>query len=440
MLSRLKSLPLVLLLLLATLSHATEIGCGFDTLPKYGAPIGNPMYKEDDFYTYKLAFDRENELYMYKFKKDGSGMEVRHYARLQNNYEITHHTGFSTQVFYRFACPSAFPTLIYPLRKFDVNNDPKINTAKYIIDVYAVDTDFSVQYCKLGYDLANHKCADDCEYITDKELRFDCACKKKFPGSKYTGIFSSDPNVCKTPDISFTPKCCFSCGNGKTIVVNSANEYADYGCNYDETDHLHLENPKPKPDPDKPDKPDKPNPDKPDKPNPDKPNPGGGGGKPGGGGNKPDKPGDDDKGKDKNNTHPGGGGKPGDKEDDKGKFNPKDFDDGGLDKARDDLYGGIKDHLNNGLSKFDGLRNGIDQFIKNIKGKGFAKVKSEIKRSCPIKKQITLSDGKTYDILVDYCDAVSPVSEISYYVFYVGFVVGAFLLFLKLLVISLAGV
>lgn len=437
MLSRFKFLYL-LLMSLVTLSYATEIGCGYATLPKYGAPIGDPMYKEDDFYTYKLAFDRENELYMYKFKKDGSGMEVRHYARLQNNYEITHHTGFSTQVFYRFACPSTFPTLIYPLRKFDVNNDPKINTAKYIIDVYAVDTDFSVQYCKLGYDLANHKCADDCEYITDKELRFDCACKKKFPGSKYTGIFSSDPNVCKTPDISFTPKCCFSCGNGKTIVVNSANEYADYGCNYDETDHLHLENPKPKPDPDKPDKPDKPdpdkpNPDKPDKPNPDNPNPGGGGGKPGGGGNKPDNPGNN------NGTKPGGGGggKPGDKEDDKGKFNPKDFDDGGLDKARDDLYGGIKDHLNNGLSKFDGLRNGIDQFIKNIKGKGFAKVKSEIKRSCPIKKQITLSDGKTYDILVDYCDAVSPVSEISYYISYVFFIAGIFLLLLKLFVVLL---
>ena len=431
MLSRFKFLYL-LLMSLVTLSYATEIGCGYATLPKYGAPIGDPMYKEDDFYTYKLAFDRENELYMYKFKKDGSGMEVRHYARLQNNYEITHHTGFSTQVFYRFACPSTFPTLIYPLRKFDVNNDPKINTAKYIIDVYAVDTDFSVQYCKLGYDLANHKCADDCEYITDKELRFDCACKKKFPGSKYTGIFSSDPNVCKTPDISFTPKCCFSCGNGKTIVVNSANEYADYGCNYDETDHLHLENPKPKPDPDKPDKPDKPdpdkpNPDKPDKPNPDNPNPGGGGG------NKPDNPGNN------NGTKPGGGGggKPGDKEDDKGKFNPKDFDDGGLDKARDDLYGGIKDHLNNGLSKFDGLRNGIDQFIKNIKGKGFAKVKSEIKRSCPIKKQITLSDGKTYDILVDYCDAVSPVSEISYYISYVFFIAGIFLLLLKLFVVLL---
>lgn len=415
-------LVLLLLMSLVTLSHATEIGCGFDTLPKYGAPIGNPMYKEDDFYTYKLAFDRENELYMYKFKKDGSGMEVRHYARLQNNYEITHHTGFSTQVFYRFACPSSFPTLIYPLRKFDVNNDPKINTAKYIIDVYAVDTDFSVQYCKLGYDLANHKCADDCEHITDKELRFDCACKKKFPGSKYTGIFSSDPNVCKTPDISFTPKCCFSCGNGKTIVVNSANEYADYGCNYDETDHLHLENPKPKPDPDKPDKPDKPNPDKPDKPNPDKPdkpnpdkpNPGGDGGKPGGGGSKPDKPGDDDKGKDKNNTHPGGGGggKPGDKDNDKSGTAPdisSDLEKGIKDSAKsfDSASGDYK-------SKIEGLVSDIKKAIGKIKDNGFIKLGKGREVSCPVtSKTIDFKYFQT-SFTYDWCEFLSKF----YYVFY----------------------
>lgn len=421
MLNKFKFLYL-LLMSLVTLSHATEIGCGFDTLPKYGAPIGNPMYKEDDFYTYKLAFDRENELYMYKFKKDGSGMEVRHYARLQNNYEITHHTGFSTQVFYRFACPSSFPTLIYPLRKFDVNNDPKINTAKYIIDVYAVDTDFSVQYCKLGYDLANHKCADDCEYITDKELRFDCACKKKFPGSKYTGIFSSDPNVCKTPDISFTPKCCFSCGNGKTIVVNSANEYADYGCNYDETDHLHLENPKPKPDPDKPDKPDKPNPDKPDKPNPDKPdkpnpdnpNPGGGGGKPGGGGSKPDKPGDDDKGKDKNNTHPGGGGggKPGDK-DDKGEF---DF--GKL----NELNKTVGDGTNKFMKIFEDAKDQIvGAYNKLKKGKlSDFKVRGSVS-SCPYTRDFVIKDGLTKKITVDICAVVKDARHVLYFIFYALF-------------------
>lgn len=414
MLSRFKFLYL-LLMSLVTLSYATEIGCGYATLPKYGAPIGDPMYKEDDFYTYKLAFDRENELYMYKFKKDGSGMEVRHYARLQNNYEITHHTGFSTQVFYRFACPSTFPTLIYPLRKFDVNNDPKINTAKYIIDVYAVDTDFSVQYCKLGYDLANHKCADDCEYITDKELRFDCACKKKFPGSKYTGIFSSDPNVCKTPDISFTPKCCFSCGNGKTIVVNSANEYADYGCNYDETDHLHLENPKPKPDPDKPDKPDKPdpdkpNPDKPDKPNPDNPNPGGGGGKPGGGGNKPDNPGNN------NGTNPGGGGggKPGDKED---KNNPN-MDFSGYDKLTKDIEKGVgkvmgmyDDAKKQLMGTYDKIKNGS---LHDFKHGGFV-------GSCPYTRDFVIKDGLTKKITVDICAVVKDARPVLYFIFYALF-------------------
>lgn len=414
MLSRFKFLYL-LLMSLVTLSYATEIGRGYATLPKYGAPIGDPMYKEDDFYTYKLAFDRENELYMYKFKKDGSGMEVRHYARLQNNYEITHHTGFSTQVFYRFACPSTFPTLIYPLRKFDVNNDPKINTAKYIIDVYAVDTDFSVQYCKLGYDLANHKCADDCEYITDKELRFDCACKKKFPGSKYTGIFSSDPNVCKTPDISFTPKCCFSCGNGKTIVVNSANEYADYGCNYDETDHLHLENPKPKPDPDKPDKPDKPdpdkpNPDKPDKPNPDNPNPGGGGGKPGGGGNKPDNPGNN------NGTNPGGGGggKPGDKED---KNNPN-MDFSGYDKLTKDIEKGVgkvmgmyDDAKKQLMGTYDKIKNGS---LHDFKHGGFV-------GSCPYTRDFVIKDGLTKKITVDICAVVKDARPVLYFIFYALF-------------------
>lgn len=458
MLNKFKFIPLILLLLV-TLSNATEIGCGYNFIPKYGAPINGSMYKEDDFYTYKLAFDRENELYMYRFRKNRLDiekygypyMEVYHYARVHNNYEIFLYKESSTQVFYKFACAQTFPTFIYPLKKFDYSDDPKIANARFIVDVFAYDTHFAVQRCNLGYDLANHKCADDCEHITDRELRFNCACNKQFPGSKYTGAFSTDPDVCKTPNITFTPKCCFSCGNGNSIVVNAANEYADYGCNYDEIDHLYLDDPK-KPDDNKtkPDKPDNNNtkPNKPDKPSnpddnktkPNKPDHGGGGhsGGGGGGGNSdnPDKPGDDDKDKDKNGTHPGGGGgKPGDKDDDKGKFDPKDFDDGGLDKARDDLYGGIKDHLNNGLSKFDGVRDGIDQFINNVKGKGFARVQANIKRSCPIKKEIQLSDGKSYEIVVDYCDAVAPASEISYYVFYVFFIVGIFLLLLKLFVV-----
>ena len=409
MLNKFKFLYL-LLMSLVTLSHATEIGCGYHILPKYGAPIGEPMYKEDDFYTYKLAFDRQNELYMYMFNKSGLSMQVRHYVRLHNNYEITHHTGLSTQVFYRFACNLTHPTLIYPLKKFDVNNDPKINTAKYIVDVYAVDTDFSVQYCKLGYDLANHKCADDCEHITDKELRFDCACKKKFPDSKYTGIFSSDPNVCKTPDISFTPKCCFSCGNGKTIVVNAANEYAEYRCFYDEIDHLHLENPK-KPDDNKT------KPDKPDKPNPDKPNPGGGGGKPGGGGSKPDKPGDDDKGKDKNNTHPdggGGGGKPGDKDD---KNNPN-MDFSGYDKLTKDIEKGVgkvmgmyDDAKKQLMGTYDKIKKGS---LHDFKHRGFV-------GSCPYTRDFVIKDGLTKKITVDICAVVKDARPVLYFIFNAAF-------------------
>lgn len=446
---------LLILLFLSTLSNAYDLGCGYYIIPKSGAPIGGPMYKENEYYTYKLAFDTENELYMYKIRKDGFNMEIYHYIRVQNNDEISLDKELSTQVFYRLGCAQSFPTLIYPLKKLDYSNDPKIAKARFIVDVFNYDSNFAVQLCKLGYDLVNHKCADDCEHITDRELRFNCACNKQFPGSEYTGAFSTDPDVCKTPNITFTPKCCFGCGNGNSIVVNAANEYADYGCNYDEIDHLYLNDPK-KPDDNKtkPDKPDKPDnnstkPDKPDNPDdnktkPDKPSQGGGGHSGGGGGGggtpgNPDKPGDKDKDKDKNGTHPGGGGggKPGDKDDDKGKFDPKDFDDGGLDKARDDLYGGIKDHLNNGFSKFDSVRNGIDQFIKNVQGKGFAKVSPGIKRSCPIKKEIKLPDGKPYELVVDYCDAVAPASEVSYYVFYIFFLISLFLLFLKLLAISI---
>lgn len=419
-----KFFPLILLLV-ATLSNATEIGCGINFIPKYGAPIGEPMHKEDDRYTYKLAFDRENELYMYRFRKDGSDIEVYHYVRVQNNYEITQYLGYSTQVFYKVACAQTFPSFIYPLKKFDVNDDPKVNTAKYIIDVFAYDSDFVIQHCKLGYDLANHKCADDCEHITDRDLRFSCACNKQFPGSKYTGAFSTDPDVCKTPDITFTPKCCFSCGNGNSIVVNAANEYADYGCNYDEIDHLYLNDPK-KPDDNKtkPDKPDNNNtkPNKPDKPSnpddnktkPNKPDHGGGGHSGGGGGgSNPDKPGDDDKDKDKNGTHPGGGGgKPGDKDDDKSGTAPdisSDFEKGINDSAKsfDSAYGDYK-------SKFDGLVSDIKGAIGKIKDGGFTKFGKGREMNCPItSKTIDFKYFQT-SFTYDWCEFLSRF----YYVFY----------------------
>lgn len=429
MLNKLKFIPLILLLV-ATLSNATEIGCGINFIPKYGAPIGEPMHKEDDRYTYKLAFDRENELYMYRFRKDGSDIEVYHYVRVQNNYEITSHIGLSTQVFYKVACARTFPSFIYPLKKFDVNDDPKVNTAKYIIDVFAYDSDFVIQHCKLGYDLANHKCADDCEHITDRELRFNCACNKQFPGSKYTGAFSTDSDVCKTPNITFTPKCCFSCGNGNSIVVNAANEYADYGCNYDEIDHLYLNDPK-KPDDNKtkPDKPDNNNtkPNKPDKPSnpddnktkPNKPDHGGGGHSGGGGGgsNPPDKPGDDDKDKDKNGTHPGGGGggggNPGDKDDDQAKF---DF--SKLNELNETVEGGT----NKFMKIFEDAKDQIVGAYNRLKKGKLSdfKVHGSV-NSCPYTRDFVIKDGLSKKITIDICVVVKDARPVLYFIFYALF-------------------
>lgn len=162
-----------------------------------------------------------------------------------------------------------------------------------------------------------------------------------------------------------------------------------------------------------------PNPGNNTNPNPDpKPNP---------------KPGNGNSTNNDDNNNGGGGGS----KDAEAKFNKDDFNDEDLKKERDGLYDGIKKHINDNLSKFDGIRDSIDQFVKNVQGKGFEKVQANIKTTCPIKKQILLPNGKSQEVVVDYCEIVSPVSEISYYAFYAGFAVGGFLLFLKLLIFSI---
>ena len=303
------------------------------------------------------------------------------------------------------------------------------------------------------FDSTTGLCVNKCEDITNQNDRLDCMCKRAgkigYSGDFTTmRIFPDGPH-----DDHFL--CNYGCETTKDDPEARPNgDYTKYSVSYDVkdtdsnangvcfADDTYAPNATPGPNP-KPDDPgnnngtkpggDIPKPDKPDKPDtnntkPDKPNQGGGG-HPGGGSN----PGNN------NGTKPGNpdnnnGTKPGN-DDNQGKFDPKDFNDGGLDKAREGLYDSIKNHLENGISKFDGVRDGIDQFISNVKGKGFAKVKSDIKRSCPIKKEIQLPDGKARELVVDYCDAVAPASEVSYYVFYVFFIVGIFLLLLKLFVV-----
>ena len=126
----------------------------------------------------------------------------------------------------------------------------------------------------------------------------------------------------------------------------------------------------------------------------------------------------------------------GDNKDGEAKFNKDDFNDEDLSKERDGLYDGIKGHILDNLSKFDGIRDGINQFVSNVQLKGFEKVQPSIKGKCPIKKQISLPGGRSQEIVVDYCENLAPVSEISYYAFYVGFAIGGFILMLKLFIFS----
>lgn len=301
------------------------------------------------------------------------------------------------------------------------------------------------------FDSTTGLCVNKCEDITNQNDRLDCMCKRSGKIG-YNGFFSTmniggDGSMICSYGCKSTKDDPEARPNGDGTMFNVSYDIKDTDPNANGvcfTDDIYAPNATPGPNP-KPDDPgnnngtkpggDTPKPDKPDKPDtnntkPDKPNQGGGG-HPGGGSN----PGNN------NGTKPGNpdnnnGTKPG-KDDNQGKFDPKDFDDGGLDKAREGLYDSIKDHLSNGISKFDGVRDGIDQFIKNVQGKGFAKVSPGIKRSCPIKKEIKLPDGKPYELVVDYCDAVAPASEVSYYVFYIFFLISLFLLFLKLLAISI---
>jgi hypothetical protein len=445
MLNKLKFIPLILISLF-TLSFAVQ------------APLSS------DSYDYRFRISAAGDMWLYDGVVDGI-VEHCQYTKYDNNPYVNpnfNESAFKKDSFYAQSgpatkSPSGYfdnPASLYKFLGYETINGNQI--LKYETYSWVMKPGDHIQkncvQCntKAGeyFDSTTGLCVNKCEDITNQSDRLNCMCKRAgkigYSGDFVTmRIFSDGPH-----DDHFL--CNYGCETTKDDPEARPNgDYTKYSVSYDIkdtdpnangvcfADDTYAPNAMPAPNP-KPDDPGNNNGTKPggDNPKPDDPGnnngtkPGGGGGKPGGPGNnngtnpggKPDNPGNN------NGTKPGG-------DDDKGKFDPKDFDDGGLGKARDDLYGGIKDHLNNGLSKFDGVRDGIDQFISNVKGKGFSKVKSEIKRSCPIKKEIQLSDGKSYEIVVDYCDAVAPASEISYYVFYVFFIVGIFLLLLKLYVV-----
>ena len=442
MLNKLKFIPLILISLF-TLSFAVQV------------PLSS------DSYDYRFRISSAGDMWLYDGIVDGVSEHCQ-YTKYDNNPYVNpnfNESAFKKDSFYAQSGPSTKspsgyfdnPANLYKFLGFETSQGYtflKYETYSWVMKPGAAIQKNCVQCnTKAGeyFDSTTGLCVNKCEDIANRRDRFNCMCKRAGKldfDSVADHVIGHDSVVCSyicttTKD---DPEASVG-GDGNFYNVSYQIHDTDPNANgvcFTDDNYIHGTNPNDPDKPDKPDnnntkpgggsKPDKPNPDKPDKPDPDKPNPGGGG-HPGGGSdpgnNNGTKPGNPDN---NNGTKPG-------KDDNQGKFDPKDFDDGGLDKAREGLYDSIKNHLENGISKFDGVRDGIDQFINNVKGKGFSKVQSEIKRSCPIKKEIQLPDGKARELVVDYCDAVAPASEVSYYVFYVFFIVGIFLLLLKLFVV-----
>ena len=447
MLNKFKFIPLILISLV-TFSFAVRI------------PLSSSSYD------YRFKISTAGDMWLYNGVVDGI-VEHCQYVQIENNVyaQPNFNESFKKDSFYAQSDPASKspngyfddPATIYKFlgsETYEGSVSFKHETYSWAKKPNSIQKICVQCNTKAGeyFDSTTGLCVNKCEDITNQSDRLNCMCKRAgkigYSGDFVTmRIFPDGPH-----DDHFL--CNYGCETTKDDPEARPNgDYTKYSVSYDikDTDpnangvcfaddtYAPNATPGPNPNPDNPGKPDdpgnnngtkpggdNPKPDDPGNNNGTKPGGGGGGGKPDNpGNNNGTKPGNPDN---NNNTKPGNN-------DDKGKFDPKDFDDGGLDKVRDDLYGGIKDHLNNGLSKFDGVRDGIDQFINNVKGKGFTRVQADIKRSCPIKKEIQLSDGKSYEVVVDYCDAVAPASEISYYVFYVFFIVGIFLLLLKLYVV-----
>lgn len=184
-------------------------------------------------------------------------------------------------------------------------------------------------------------------------------------------------------------------------------------------------------------KPDTPKPDnnktKPDDPKPDDPTTPGSGdkgkdGKKDGKGSKDDAKGDNNTTIINNNNGKNNGNDP--------KFNAGDFNYDNLKKDEEGLTGKYLGAIGDSLKNFDGFKNGVDQFIDNVKGKGLSDIsKQSVPKTCSHKETIDFF-GRPITMDFDFCKIIAPASGAFYYLFYVFFF-GCFLfLIIKLLIFS----
>lgn len=317
------------------------------------------------------------------------------------------------------------------------------------------------QKCPEGYSWnpTTNRCYKDCSdakknmYGWDDGSCTDCSHAKTtadvyrcFCGGLGLGV----PNEITDPGFPNGGKC----GRKGACLDGYQFEYTDPECKEDKD---------PKPDdnstkPQDPDTPDNPKDPKDPKPNPDNPNPNPDGPKP-----DPDdsnnefckknpndpkckddyckkNPKDPKCKKDTNSTKPsgpgGGGGGDDDGKDKDAKFDPKDFDFKDLEKDVNDFKSKYSDALDTVYNSFTNTKQGIEQFIANVQGKGMNGItKKNVPTTCP-RKHVIDFNGYPSELNFDFCKVVSPASGAFYHLFYVIFFLGFLMLIVKLLILS----
>lgn len=118
------------------------------------------------------------------------------------------------------------------------------------------------------------------------------------------------------------------------------------------------------------------------------------------------------------------------------KFNPGDFDYSDKKREYDDFKNKYSKALDDVLKDFDGFKQGVDQFISNVRGKGLSDVNKHSKPTTCVKKYEIDFFGYKTSIEFDFCKVAATVSGAFYYIFYAFFFYCFLILIVKILLFA----
>ena len=118
------------------------------------------------------------------------------------------------------------------------------------------------------------------------------------------------------------------------------------------------------------------------------------------------------------------------------KFNPGDFDYSDLKRDEEQFTNKFKGALDDVLKDFDGFKQGVDQFINNVRGKGLSDVNKHSKPTTCVKKYEIDFFGYKTSIEFDFCKVAAMVSGAFYYIFYAFFFYCFLILIVKILLFA----